>query len=86
MCIRDSRKREAGNVFGGGSRTTVAVLLAVKDPAHTGECELHYRDIGDYLTREQKLELISSATLDEDAWQTLRPNAKGCLLYTSRCV
>ncbi|MCT1456746.1 DEAD/DEAH box helicase family protein [Kocuria rhizophila] len=73
----DLRKREAGNVFGGGSRTTVAVLLAVKDPAHTGECELHYRDIGDYLTREQKLELISSATLDEDAWQTLRPNAKG---------
>ncbi|WP_207803886.1 type ISP restriction/modification enzyme [Kocuria tytonicola] len=73
----EQSRREGGKVFGSGSRATVAVLLAVKDPAHTGDCELHYRDIGDYLSREKKLELIATATLDDDAWQTLRPNAKG---------
>lgn len=73
----DLRKKEAGNVFGGGSRTTVAVLLAVKDPAHTGDCELHYRDIGDYLSRGQKLEIIDSAGLNGDDWQTITPNKKG---------
>lgn len=73
----DLRKKEAGNVFGGGSRTTVAVLLAVKDPSHTGNCELHYRDIGDYLSREQKLKLIDSAELSGEYWTTIAPNAKG---------
>ncbi|WP_338017169.1 type ISP restriction/modification enzyme [Kocuria marina] len=73
----DLRKKEAGNVFGGGSRTTVAVLLAVKDPAHTGDCELRYRDIGDYLSREAKLEIIRTAGLNDEGWQTLKPNAKG---------
>ncbi len=73
----DLRKKEAGNVFGGGSRTTVAVLLAVKDPAHTGDCELRYRDIGDYLTREEKLDIIRTAGLSDEGWQTLEPNAKG---------
>ena len=73
----DLRKKEAGNVFGGGSRTTVAVLLAVKDPAHTGDCELHYRDIGDYLSREEKLDIIRTAGLSDEGWQTLEPNAKG---------
>lgn len=73
----DLRKREAGNVFGGGSRTTVAVLLAIKDPAHTGACELHYRDIGDYLSREQKLKIIETANLTGEGWQELDPNDKG---------
>ena len=64
-------------VFGSGSRATVAVLLAVKDPAHTGGCELHYRDIGDYLSREEKLDIIRTAGLSDEGWQTLEPNAKG---------
>lgn len=73
----DLRKREAGNVFGGGSRTTVAVLLAIKDPAHTGDCELHYRDIGDYLSRQQKLKIIETANLTGEGWQDIDPNHKG---------
>ncbi|WP_223286229.1 type ISP restriction/modification enzyme [Kocuria atrinae] len=53
------------------------MLIALKDPAHTGECELHYRDIGDYLSREQKLKVIESATLTGNEWQNLEPNDKG---------
>lgn len=73
----EQSRKEGGKVFGSGSRATVAVLLAVKDPAHTGDCELHYRDIGDYLSREEKLDIIHTAGLSDEGWQTLEPNAKG---------
>nr|WP_270258879.1 type ISP restriction/modification enzyme [Kocuria marina] len=73
----EQSRREGGKVFGSGSRATVAVLLAVKDPTHTGDCELRYRDIGDYLSREAKLEIIRTAGLNDEGWQTLEPNAKG---------
>ena len=73
----EQSRKEGGKVFGSGSRATVAVLLAVKDPAHTGDCELRYRDIGDYLSREAKLEIIRTAGLNDEGWQTLEPNAKG---------
>ena len=73
----EQSRKEGGKVFGSGSRATVAVLLAVKDPAHTGGCELHYRDIGDYLSREEKLDIIRTAGLSDEGWQALEPNAKG---------
>ncbi|MGK4219004.1 DEAD/DEAH box helicase [Kocuria marina] len=73
----EQSRKEGGKVFGSGSRATVAVLLAVKDPSHIGDCELHYRDIGDYLSREQKLEIIDSAGLEGVGWQSITPNARG---------
>ena len=53
----DVRKKEGGNVFGSGTRTTVAVSLLVKDNSDIHE--LHYYDIGDYLTQKEKLALIT---------------------------
>ena len=55
----EQRRKEKGNVFGEGSRNTVAIILMVKDPAHQGACELRYHDIGDYLDREEKLAVIA---------------------------
>ncbi|AXR73423.1 hypothetical protein DCC27_002905 [Auritidibacter sp. NML130574] len=49
----EQRRKEGGNAFEAGSRATVAIMLAVKDPAHAGPCVLHYNDIGDYLSREE---------------------------------
>ena len=55
-------RREGGKVFGGGSRAPVAITILVKNPNATHEgCKIHYRDIGDYLTREQKLEALTEA-------------------------
>ncbi len=52
----ERRRAEAGNVFGSGSRTPVAITILVKNPKATHEgCKIEYRDIGDYLTREEKL-------------------------------
>ncbi|WP_286961732.1 MULTISPECIES: DEAD/DEAH box helicase [Arsenicicoccus] len=57
----EQRKREAGNIFGAGSRATVAITLLVKDPSRPGPAHIHYTDIGDYLTRQQKLDTIAAA-------------------------
>ena len=70
-------RKEGGKIFGGGSRATVAITLLVKDPTHTGPARIHYHDIGDYLSREQKLRIIDQAHLDSLDWQTLTPNPQG---------
>ena len=33
-------------------------MVLVRDPVHKGECQIHYKDIGDYLSREEKLRII----------------------------
>lgn len=74
----EERRKEAGGIFGEGSRTPVLISIMVKDPEHFGSCELHYHDIGDYLSREEKLSTIESfgsiATIN---WQSLHPNDSG---------
>lgn len=74
----EERRKEAGGIFGEGSRTPVLITIMVKDPQHAGECELNYYDIGDYLSREEKLGIVegfgSIAAID---WQRLHPNDSG---------
>lgn len=57
----EESRREGGKVFGGGSRATVAITVLVKRPDHTSTAVVHYTDIGDYLTREEKLTKIADA-------------------------
>lgn len=74
----EQRRMEGGGVFDAGSRTPVAITIMVKDPAHEGPCQLHYHDIGDYLSREDKLAIVDDFTsIDRMPWQRLRPNAEG---------
>jgi len=55
------RRKEAGNVFGLGSRTPISITILVKKPDWNGKAEIHYHDIGDYLSREEKLAIIAKA-------------------------
>lgn len=71
----DIAKREGGNVF--NVRVGVAIMVLVKDPKHTGDCILHYGDIGDYLTRENKLVILDHGTIENTNWETVTPNLKG---------
>ncbi|MBS2938870.1 DEAD/DEAH box helicase [Nocardioides sp. J2M5] len=74
----EQSRREGGKVFGGGSRATVAVTVLVKNPRATGPARVHYTDIGDYLTREEKLAKVEAAqTLEGLARVVLTPNAHG---------
>ena len=73
----ESSKREGGKVFGGGSRNTVAITLLVKNPAKNAPAVLHYKDIGDYLTREAKLGIVAKSTVPGLAWSEIQPNEAG---------
>ena len=70
-------RREGGKVFDSGSRATVAITFLVKDPTYEGPATLHYRDIGDYLSREDKLRIIEESQIDTLEWETITPNSQG---------
>ena len=74
------RRKESGNVFGLGSRTPIAITVLVKKTGHTGKALIQYHDIGDYLSREEKLAIIAgkrSILNPAMNWTQLRPNAQG---------
>ena len=74
----DVARREGGQLFGSGSRATVAVLLLVKRPEHvTGRAMIRYCDIGDYLSRKQKLEIIAESRIEKMEWEEIWPNEEG---------
>ena len=55
----EESKKEGGKIFGSGSRAPVAISILIKDPNFTGQkAEIYYYDIGDYLDRNQKLDII----------------------------
>ena len=73
----ERRRTEGGNVFGGGSRAPVAIAILVKNPNATHDgCKIHYLDIGDYLTGEEKLKALSEAVSIKgfSDWQAITPN------------
>ncbi|WP_018500927.1 DEAD/DEAH box helicase [Parafrankia discariae] len=57
----EQTRKEGGKIFGGGSRTPVAITLLVKNPDKIGPATIHYADIGDYLSVEQKFDKIATA-------------------------
>lgn len=76
------RRKEGDGVFGLGSRTPIAITLLVKYPAASGKsrelAEIRYHDIGDYLKREQKLDILRQACHlgGIPSWQAIQPNDK----------
>ncbi len=74
-------RKEGGKIFGGGSRTPIAITLLVKNPNEKKEkAKIYYYDIGDYLTREEKLSKIKdfkSIGNKKMDWQILNPNEEG---------
>ena len=70
-------RQEGGKVFGSGSRAPVAITVLVKNPKATHDgCKIQYRDIGDYLTREEKLDVLNKAKSIKGVndWQTITPD------------
>ena len=75
----EQSRKEGGKVFGSGSRNTVAITFLVRrlGAAPTQGADIHYRDIGDYLTREAKLQIIDDSTVASTAWRPIVPNEHG---------
>ena len=71
------RRSEGDNAFGQGSRAPVAITILVRNPEafHDG-CRILYRDIGDYLRREEKLAVLREAgsIAGIEDWRTITPD------------
>lgn len=53
------RKKEGDGIFGQGSRAGVCIAIFVKDKTRkTSGAKIYYHDIGDYLSREQKIKKL----------------------------
>lgn len=78
----EQSRKEGGKIFGSGSRAPIAISLLVKNPHAGKHGQIYLRDIGDYLSREEKLAkigaFISVAGVDATAsWQSITPDAHG---------
>ena len=74
----EQSRKEGGKIFGSGSRTPVAITILIKDPAHPGPAEIHYHDIGDYKSREEKLDILRKArSIEGLSWTRIIPNEDG---------
>lgn len=75
-------RKEGGKIFGSSSRAPIAISLFVKNPRATRPAQILFHDVGDYLSREEKLEKIAAfgsvaGVTAANAWRTITPNVHG---------
>ena len=71
--LGEQSRREGGKIFGSGSRTPVAISILVKDGSDSHE--LHYHDIGDYLSQKEKLNIIKEfGDVSSIDWERITPD------------
>ncbi|HAJ25895.1 MAG TPA: damage-inducible protein, partial [Syntrophus sp. (in: bacteria)] len=71
----EDAKREGQGIF--NIMTGVCITIMIKNPKKTTR-NIHYHDIGDYLSREEKLSIIHKfKNIDSVPWVDLKPNEQG---------
>ena len=75
-------RKEGGKIFGSGSRTPIAITILVKKHKANNleKAQIFYHDIGDYLSREDKLKIIRQmGDISNPAmmWESVEPNEHG---------
>ncbi|MCA9590791.1 MAG: DEAD/DEAH box helicase family protein [Myxococcales bacterium] len=80
--VGELSRKEGGKVFGSGSRAPVAISLLVKNPSAAARGAIYFRDVGDYLSREEKLAMVASfgsvaGLTAVQAWSPITPDAHG---------
>ena len=73
------RRKEKDNVFGQGTRTPVAIAVFVKSPGKSDNGAIYYHDIGDCLSREEKLARLSAFANGQQVvpWKRIEPDSYG---------
>ncbi len=75
---KNDAKKEGQNVFDIMTGVAIIILVKKKNRPAGQQATLHYHDIGDYLSREQKLEIITDfGNYSAIPWQTLIPDGHG---------
>jgi predicted helicase len=80
--LGEKRRKEKDNVFGQGSRAPVAIAILVKNPNSAEQGAIRFHDIGDYLSRDQKLAIVARfgsvvGIAADDRWQLIIPDEHG---------
>lgn len=71
-------RKEGGKIFGSGSRTPVAITILVRKKGVKKDGYVRYYDIGDYLSRADKLHIISEfGSVEKMKWQYITPDENG---------
>ena len=75
-------RREGGKIFGSGSRAPIAISILVKNPEAAQQGQIYFHDIGDYLSREEKLEKIRAfgaidGIAQTNGWSAIQPDQHG---------
>lgn len=71
----EKRRKEKDNIFGQGSRTPIAISILVKDDSD--EHEIFYHDIGDYLKKNEKLNIIEKfGSIENINFDKIVPNKR----------
>ena len=71
----EQRRKEKDNVFGQGTRTPVTITCLIKNKKRKKDDFVHYYDIGDYLSREQKLTKIKKfESIKNIQWNIIKPD------------
>ncbi len=78
----ETSRREGGKIFGAGSRAPIVITFLVKNPDAAQQGRIFYHDIGDYLSREDKLKIIAGfrslrGITEADGWTEITPNEHG---------
>lgn len=73
-------RKEGGKIFDAGSRAPIAISILVKNPEQSQKGKIYFHDIGDYLTRTQKLETIQEfinidGITQQQGWERILPDA-----------
>ncbi|MGH1507231.1 DEAD/DEAH box helicase [Ralstonia solanacearum] len=75
-------KQEGGQIFGAASGAAIAISIFVKNPDANENGQIYFHDIGDYLSKEAKLEKIDAfASIDGisrvGGWRAIVPDTHG---------
>lgn len=78
----EQRRKEKDNVFDSGSRAPIAISVLVKNPNSEKTGQILFHDIGDYLSKDDKLNIVASfksiaGISAKSAWQPLKPDNYG---------
>ena len=70
-------RKEGGKVFGSGSRNTICIITLIKHKGKPFDGFVHYKDIGDYLSREEKLKILKeSESISNLEWENIYPDKR----------
>ena len=78
----EKSRQEGGKIFGSGSRAPIAISLLVKNPKAEQQGQIYFHDVGDYLSREEKLDKIAEfkslqGIAAVNGWTAITPDEYG---------